>query len=271
MNSPAPRLYYLPLLLLVLAWIFPILWTAITSLKPADAGGPLSATLLFTPTFASYVELFSGRGFGLSLVNSLMIAGGATVISVFLACLAAFALARSDMAGRERIGMWILSLRMLPPISIVVPFYLMLSRSALLDTYLGMLIVYVSFSLPFAVWMLTGFFAEMPRSIDEAAAADGATPMQILFRFVVPICRGGISVTTIFTFVFAWNEFLFAFLLTKEKWVTVPVRLGSTITPFQTDWGYLTAGAIVSFLPLVVIVFLLQRQMVRGISLGAVR
>ena len=93
-------------------------------------------------------------------------------------------------------------------------------------------------------------------------------PMQILFRFIVPIARGGISVTTIFTFVFAWNEFLFAFLLTKERWVTVPVRLGSTITPFQTDWGYLTAGAIVSFLPLVAIVFLLQRQMVRGVSLG---
>ena len=155
------------------------------------------------------------------------------------------------MAGRERIGMWILSLRMLPPISIVVPFYLMLSRSGLLDTYAGMLLVYMSFSLPFAIWMLTGFFAEIPRSIDEAAAADGATPLQILFRFIVPIARGGISVTTIFTFVFAWNEFLFAFLLTKERWVTVPVRLGSTITPFQTDWGYLTAGAIMSFLPLV--------------------
>jgi multiple sugar transport system permease protein len=271
MNRTPSRLVYVPLLLLVLAWIFPILWTAITSLKPAGAGGPLSPTLVFTPTFASYVELFSGRGFGASLLNSLLLAGGATVVSVFLACLAAYALARTDMAGRERIGMWILSLRMLPPISIVVPFYLMLSRSALLDTYAGLLIVYVSFSLPFAIWMLTGFFAEIPRSIDEAAAADGATPLQILFRFIVPIARGGIWVTTIFTFVFAWNEFLFAFLLTKEKWVTVPVRLGSTITPFQTDWGYLTAGAIVSFLPLVLVVFLLQRQMVRGVSLGAVR
>ncbi len=265
------RLLFVPLLVVVLAWIFPILWTLITSLKPAGAGGPLSPSFAFTPTVDNYVALFSGRGFGASLVNSLILAGSATLVSVFIACLAAFALARSPMAGRERLGMWILSLRMLPPISIVVPFYLMLSRSGLLDTYVGMLVVYVSFSLPFAIWMLTGFFAEIPRSIDEAAAADGATPMQILFRFIVPIARGGISVTTIFTFVFAWNEFLFAFLLTKERWVTVPVRLGSTITPFQTDWGYLTAGAIVSFLPLVAIVFLLQRQMVRGVSLGAVR
>lgn len=271
MTKRPSYLVYLPLLMLVLAWVFPIIWTAITSIKPAEAGGPLSSTLSFTPTLDRYVELFAERDFGRSLINSLLIAGGATLASMVLACLAAYALARTDMAGRERIGMWILSLRMLPPISIVVPFYLMLSRSALLDTYIGVLIVYVSFSLPFAIWMLTGFFAEIPRSIDEAAAADGATPLQILFCFIVPIARGGISVTTIFTFVFAWNEFLFAFLLTKERWVTVPVRLGSTITPFQTDWGYLTAGAMVSFLPLVAVVFLLQRQMVRGVSFGAVR
>jgi multiple sugar transport system permease protein len=267
---PSP-LHYVPLGLLALAWTWPILWTAVTSLKPAEGGSALVPTLLFQPTLENYLGLFRDRDFGTYLLNSLLIAGGATVASIFLACLAAYPLARSTIAGRERIGMWILSLRMLPPISIVVPFYLMLSRSSLLDTYFGMLIVYMSFSLPFAVWMLIGFFAEIPRSIDEAAAADGATPWQILFRFMVPLARGGISVTTIFTFVFAWNEFLFAFLLTKETWVTVPVRLGSTITPFQTDWGFLTSGAIMSFLPLVLIVFLLQRQMVRGVSLGAVR
>jgi multiple sugar transport system permease protein len=270
-RSGPSRLNYLPLSLLALGWSWPILWTAITSLKPAQGGGALVPALLFTPTLGNYLGLFQDRDFGTYLLNSLLIAGGATVASVVLACVAAYPLARSKMAGRERITMWILSLRMLPPISIVVPFYLMLSRSALLDTYFGMLVVYMSFSVPFAVWMMVGFFAEIPRSIDEAAAADGAAPFQILLRFLVPLARGGISVTTIFTFVFAWNEFLFAFLLTKEKWVTVPVRLGGTITPFQTDWGFLTAGAIMSFLPLVLVVFLLQRQMVRGVSLGAVR
>lgn len=271
MRSGPTRLHYIPLLLVVLAWVWPILWTAATSLKSVEGGGALTPTLLFRPTLENYVDLFRGRDFGFYLLNSLLIAGGATVVAIFLACLAAYPLARAAVARPDRIGMWILSLRMLPPISIVVPFYLMLSRSGLLDSYLGTLIVYLSFSLPFAVWMLIGFFAEIPRSIDEAAAADGATPWQILFRFIVPLARGGISVTTIFTFVFAWNEFLFAFLLTKEKWVTVPVRLGSTITPFQTDWGFLTSGAIISFLPLVLVVFLLQRQMVRGVSLGAVR
>lgn len=270
MRGPS-RLWYLPLAVLVLAWMWPILWTGITSIKPTEGGGVLVPTLAFEPTIAHYVDLFANRDFGFYLANSLLLAGGATIVSMVLACLAAYPLARSTMGGRERISMWILSLRMLPPIALVVPFYMMLSRSGLLDTYIGLLVVYMSFSLPFAIWMLTGFFAEIPRSIDEAAAADGATPLQILFRFIVPIARGGISVTTIFTFVFAWNEFLFAFLLTKERWVTVPVRLGSTITPFQTDWGFLTSGAVMSFLPLVLVVFLLQRQMVRGVSLGAVR
>jgi ABC-type glycerol-3-phosphate transport system permease component len=269
--NEASRLWFLPLILVASTWIFPILWTAITSLKPEGGLTGLKPTFIFTPTLASYVELFSDRSFGPYLLNSLLVAGGATVISIILACFAAYALARSDLRGREQIGMWILSLRMLPPISTVIPFYLILSRSKLLDSYPGLLLVYLSFSLPIAIWMLQGFFSEIPKSIDEAAAADGAGPLTILFRFIVPIAKGGIAVTTIFTFVFAWNEFLYAFLLTKERWVTLPVKLSSTITPFQTDWGYLTAGAMVSFLPLIIVVFLLQREMVRGVSFGAMR
>ncbi|MEQ8965044.1 MAG: carbohydrate ABC transporter permease [Azospirillaceae bacterium] len=263
--------WLLPLGVVVLAWLFPILWTALTSLKPEGGLTGLTPSFVFTPTLDNYIELFTERDYGRYLLNSLLIAGGATLVSMVLACFAAYALSRSDIAGREQIGMWILSLRMLPPISTVVPFYLILSGGGLLDSYVGLVGVYLSFSLPFAIWMLQGFFAEVPRSIDEAAQADGAGHLTILFRFIVPMTKSGLAVTTIFTFVFAWNEFLYAFLLTKDRWVTLPVRLGSTITPFQTDWGFLTAGAIVSFLPLVLVVFLLQREMARGVSLGAMR
>jgi ABC-type glycerol-3-phosphate transport system permease component len=269
--NEANRLWLLPLALVASTWIFPILWTALTSLKPEGGLTGLRPTFVFEPTLASYVELFTDRSFGVYLLNSLAVAGGATVLSMILASLAAYALARSDLRAREHIGMWILSLRMLPPISTVIPFYLILSRSSLLDTYVGLLLVYLTFSLPIAVWMLQGFFSEIPKSIDEAAAADGAGPLTILVRFILPMAKGGIAVTTIFTFVFAWNEFLYAFLLTKDRWVTLPVQLSSTITPFQTDWGYLTAGAMVSFLPLIIVVFLLQREMVRGVSFGAMR
>ena len=263
--------WYAPLLLVVASWLFPIIWTGMTSFKPEGGLIGLKSVFAFAPTLDNYIELFAEQGYGPLMLNSLLIAGGATALSIFLGSLAAYALSRSRLRGRNQIGLWILSLRMLPPIAVVVPFYLILSRGGLLDNYVGIVLVYLSFSLPFAVWMLQGFFSEVPRSIDEAAAADGAGPLKILFVFIVPLSRGGIAVTTMFTFVFAWNEFLFVFLLTKEKWVTLPVRLGSTITPFQTDWGSLTAGAIVSFLPLIVVVFLLQREMVRGVSLGAVR
>jgi ABC-type glycerol-3-phosphate transport system permease component len=265
------RLWLVPLLLIAGVWIFPIAWTLLTSLKPKGGLTGLAPTFVFVPTFDNYVALFAEKQYGAFLLNSLWVAGGATLLSLVLASLAAYTLSRTELPGRQQIGMWILSLRMLPPISTVVPFYLILSRSHLLDSYVGLVLVYLSFSLPFAIWMLQGFFAEVPRSIDEAAAADGARPWRILVSFILPLAKGGIAVTTIFTFVFAWNEFLFAFLLTKEAWVTLPVRLGSTITPFQTDWGFLTAGAIVSFAPLLVVVFLLQREMVRGVSLGAVR
>jgi multiple sugar transport system permease protein len=269
--NEASRLWLLPLSIVVFSWIMPILWTAITSLKPEGGLIGLKPTLAFKPTLASYVELFTERDFGPYLLNSLAIATGATAVSMVLASFAAYGLARSELQGRQQIGMWILSLRMLPPISTVIPFYLILSRSGLLDSYVGLLLVYLTFSLPIAIWMLQGFFAEIPKSIDEAASADGAGPLTILFRFIIPMSKGGIAVTTIFTFVFAWNEFLYAFLLTKDRWVTLPVRLSSTITPFQTDWGYLTAGAMVSFMPLLIVVFLLQREMVRGVSLGTVR
>lgn len=262
------RVWLLPLAVVVLAWIFPILWTALMSVRP---DGDLSARLVFTPTLDSYVALFRERDYGRYFLNSLFVATGATAISIVLACFAAYALARSALPGREQTGLWILSLRMLPPISTVVPFYLILSRGGLLDSYVGLLLVYLSFSLPFAIWMLQGFFSEVPKSIDEAAELDGAGHLTILFRFIVPMTKGGLAVTTIFTFIFAWNEFLYAFLLTKDRWVTLPVRLGSTITPFQTDWGYLTAGAMISFLPLLAVVFLLQREMARGVSLGAMR
>jgi len=269
-RGPA-RLWLVPLGVMALVWVFPILWTLVTSLKPAGGLTGLRPTFVFVPTLESYRALFGERAYGPFLLNSLAVAGGATVVSVVLAAFAAYALAHSPLRGREGMAMWILSLRMLPPIATVIPFYLVLSRVGLLDSYAGLLLVYLSFSLPFAIWMLQGYFAELPRSVIEAAAADGAGPVATLFRIALPMTKGGVAVTTIFTFVFAWNEFLFAFLLTRERWVTLPVRLGSTITPFQTDWGYLTAGAMVAFMPLVVVVFLLQRELARGISLGAMR
>jgi multiple sugar transport system permease protein len=271
MRRRSERLLYVPILLIVGIWLFPILWTLLTSLKPVGGLTGLTPTFVFTPTIDNYLALFRDQNYGFFLKNSLLVAGGATIVAMLLSMLAAYTLSRARIRGREQIGLWILSLRMLPPIVVIVPFYLVFNEAHMLDTYIGLLIVYMSFSLPFAIWLLTGFFAEVPTTLDQAAAADGAGPVKTLFRIVVPSARAGIAVTTMLTFVFAWNEFLFAFLLTQNDWLTLPVKLGSTTTPFQTDYGTLTAGGIVSFLPLVIVVFLMQREMVRGMTFGAVR
>ena len=263
--------WYVPVLLILAVWIFPIAWIALTSFKPAAELAGLKPTFLFAPTIENYVALFTDYGYSHFLRNSLLLAGGTTIVSMLIACLAAFGLINLHPRASEPVAMWILSLRMLPPIATVVPFYLLFNSARLLDTYFGMVLAYLSFSLPFAIWMLQGFFAEVPRSLAEAAAADGAGPLKILFRIILPVARSGVAVTAIFTFIFAWNEFLFAFLLTDTRWVTLPVALGKTSTPYQTDWGTLGAGGVVSFLPLVAVVFLLQREMVRGFTFGAVK
>ena len=263
--------WYVPVLLILAVWIFPIAWIALTSFKPPGELAGLRPTFLFAPTVENYFSLFRDQGYGHFLTNSLLLAGGTTVVSMLVACLAAFGLINLHARASEPLAMWILSLRMLPPIATVVPFYLLFNSARLLDTYFGMVLAYLSFSLPFAIWMLQGFFAEVPRSLGEAAAADGAGPLKILFRIILPVARSGVAVTAIFTFIFAWNEFLFAFLLTDTRWVTLPVALGKTSTPYQTDWGTLGAGGVVSFMPLVAVVFLLQREMVRGFTFGAVK
>jgi multiple sugar transport system permease protein len=274
MNSAAShrsRTLYVAVVAIVGVWLFPLLWTALTSVKPLGDLNGLTPQFVFMPTFSNYETLFSDQNYGFYLKHSLLVAGGATIVAMILASLAGYALARARIRGAHHIGMWVLSLRMLPPIATVVPFYLIFNDAKLLDTYFGLILAYMSFSLPFAIWMLQGFFAEVPRSLDEAASADGAGSIRTLVFIVAPVARAGIAVTTIFTFVFAWNEFLLAFILTQSRWVTLPVKLGSTNTPFQTDWGTLTAGGIVAFLPLVIIVFFLQREMARGMTLGAVR
>ena len=270
-RSKPSRFWYVAIILILAVWIFPIIWTVLTSLKPARDLLGLRPTFVFTPTLQSYVDLFRDKNYGFYLRNSLLIACGTIVFAMFLSCLAAYGLIRVPRRAGENLAMWILSLRMLPPISIVVPFFLVFNNARLLDTYPGMLLAYMSFSLPFSIWMLHGFFVQVPKSLEEAAMADGTSALGILFKIIVPVARGGVAVTAIFTFIFAWNEFLLAFLLTESNWVTLPVALGQAQTPFQTDWGTLAAGGVVSFLPLVIVVFILQREMVRGVTFGAVK
>jgi multiple sugar transport system permease protein len=203
--------------------------------------------------------------------NSIKAAGFTTLLAIGDGTLAAYPLARLRFGGRNHILFWILSLRMLPTIAIVVPFYLILHAVGLFDTLAGLVMAYLSFSLPFAVWLLVGFFRDLPRDLDDAALIDGCTHWQLLWRVHLPILRAALAVVAIFTFVFAWNELVLALMLTEVDAKTVPVAIIGMVQPDDIPWGELAAGSMITLLPMLVVVFALQRQIVRGLTLGAVR
>jgi multiple sugar transport system permease protein len=266
-------IHYSLIVLVTAAWLFPVYWIVVTSLKTTAQTLTRPPELWFSPTFDNYRVIFSDESVNLEepLLNSLIIAGATTLVSIVLGSLCAYGLARLEFKGRDSIALWILSLRMMPAVAVVIPYYILFFRLDLIDTHLGMILVYLSFSLAFAVWLLRGFFADIPIEIDEAAELDGCGRIRTLFQVIFPVAKTGIAVTAIFVFVFAWNEFLFALSLTDFSAQTVPVAIAKLVTPGEVLWGQLTAASIISAIPLVALVFILQRHIVRGLTLGAVK
>lgn len=255
----------------VLLWLFPIYWIVLTSFKTPLIINEPQPVFWFTPTMENYRHLFTDFDFAKPLLNSLIVTTATTVIVIFLGLLAAYALARLDVPGGKHIAIWMLSLRFMPPIAIVLPFFIAWQRLDLIDTHLGLTLVYVAFNLPFAVWMLRGFLVEVPRDLDEAAMLDGLGHLAILRRIIFPVIAPGVAVTAIFTFVFAFNEYLMALVLTSRNAQTVPVTVSKFIQPYSILWGDVGASATIQLLPILVVVFLLQRHIMRGITLGAVK
>jgi multiple sugar transport system permease protein len=256
---------------IVMLWLFPIYWIVLTSLKtPLQINEPVP-TLLFAPTLENYRHLFTEFAFAHVLRNSLIITTATTAIVMTLALLAAYALARLRVPGGKHVALWMLSLRFLPPIAVVLPFFVAWQRLGLLDTHLGLILIYVGFNLPFAIWMLRGFLVEVPRDLDEAATLDGLGHLAIIRRIILPVVAPGAAVTAIFTFVFAWNEYLMALVLTSREATTVPVTVSKFIQPYTILWGDVGAAATIELLPMLAIVFLLQKHIMRGITLGAVK
>ena len=256
---------------MVLLWLFPIYWIFLTSLKTPLLINEKVPVFWFTPTLENYQHLFAEFKFARVLQNSLIITSIATFAVIVLALLAAYALARLNVRGGKHIAVWMLSLRFMPPIAIVLPFFIMWQQLDIIDTHLGLILVYVAFNLPFAVWMLRGFLVEVPRDLDEAATLDGLGHLAILRRIILPVIAPGVAVTAIFTFMFAWNEYLMALVLTSRNAVTVPVTVSKFIQAYSILWGDVGASATIELLPVLVVVFLLQRHIMRGITLGAVK
>lgn len=258
-------------LLVVLVWLTPVYWLVNVALKTQSQLFVQTPTFIFEPTFQNFWIAIHEFGILWNALNSLIIASGATAITLVFATLLVYGITRFEFRIRNPLLMWILNLRMLPPIAIVIPFYVVYAQVGLIDTFPGMIIAYLPLTLPLAVWLLYGFALDMPRSIDEAARIDGANRWQVFRDMVLPLMRPAIAVAGTFCFLEVWNEFTLALILTGSRTKTVPIGMSQFLTEHSVEWGPMAAAALMLLVPLLVVTYFLQRSLVRGLTLGAVR
>lgn len=257
---------------LLLAWVFPLIWAVIVSLKSETEVLAFPPRLFFEPTTRNYEDaLFGGFSIMPSLVTSLIVSTATTMLTILLAVPAAYAFARLRLIGKRGLGFYTLATQMVPPVGLVIPYFLILNRFGWLDTYHGMVIVYLTFSLPFAIWLMVSYMEDIPREMEEAAFLDKASRLQTLWHVILPQVRGGIAVTVIFVFLNAWNEFLFAVQLGGNTVRPVTVAMYNFVSVEQTLWAKLSAAALVAMIPMIVIGIAAQRQIVKGLTVGAVK
>ena len=255
---------------LTVIFLFPIYWLVIISFKtPAEIFAYPPVWWPKAIQFANYAVLFKD-GDVLVIWNSFVIAGLSTLIAMFLGTMAAYSLVRFRTGG-ENLAIWFISQRMIPPIAIVFPIFLLFVWLGLIDSYTGLVLLYTAFNLPYVIWMMRGYIAEVPIELEESALVDGCTRWQVFIRVVFPMVRTGLFATAVFTFIFAWNEFLFALVLTRTEVVTFPVQVTHYFGGQSNFWAKIAALSILGTLPIFVAIASMQRFVVRGISMGAVK
>ena len=263
-------LFVLAVVLMLIA-IIPVIWFVLVSFQPKDVAQAGGMTFHFQPTLENYVNVFSKMNYLKFIKNSLIVCGCSTLLVVLLASLTSYALTRRKTEFTNSLSWWILSNKMFPPIAIVIPIYLVMSKIHLLDTYVGLILVYLAANLPYAVWMLISFFDDIPISLDEAGRIDGCTNLQILQKVVFPLAGPGILSTGIFVFVLTWSEFLMALLLTGTNTKTLPVAIAAFITDRGIEWGSMAAAGTALIIPLAIMFYSIQKYLVRGLAFGAVK
>ena len=275
-HKKAHKLVRYVLLILALAFtLAPVYWMLTISLKSeVDQFASPPPWFAFTPTLDHYYDAFVTRGFGQYLLTSAIVSVASTLCALVIGTLAAYALARFELPWQlnRHLSLWILSTRMFPAIVTAVPLFLMMRDLRLLNTRASLIIVYTAFNLPFVVWMMRGFFADLPRDLEEAALVDGDSRLGALVRVVLPLVAPGLAATAVFCLIISWNEFLFALVLTQtDAAMTLPVGIAGRVTQYEIKWGVMSAAAAVALVPILVFALALQKYLVRGLSLGAVK
>ncbi|MES3000174.1 MAG: carbohydrate ABC transporter permease [Pseudomonadota bacterium] len=258
--------------LLLAVWAFPVVWGLLTSFKTERDVLAYPPVWLFTPTLDNYREVMFGTSSILpNLWSSVVVSSASTLLTMLFAVPAAYAIARLRYPGKKASGFYVLATQMLPPVGLIIPYYLVLQKTGMLDSYSGLTAIYLTFSLPFAVWLMVSYFEDIPFEMEEAALLDRAGRLRTLWYVILPQVRGGIAVTTVFVFLNAWNEFLFAVVLGGNRVRPVTVAMFNFISVEQTQWARLAAGAMLAMAPVILIGLFAQRHIVKGLTVGAVK
>jgi multiple sugar transport system permease protein len=266
-------LFYVFLFLFVLVSMFPLIWIfKMSIITRAELFQSPPTILPANPTGQEYTQIFSDPAFQQALLNSAIIAGITTVVCLFFGSIAAYAIARLRFRFKSPVMTLILAISFFPAVAIIAPLFLQYSALGLIDTYWSAIISDTVFALPLTVWLLVAFFKELPKDLEEAARVDGATTIQAFRKVIVPLAAPGVFTTAILTFIFAWNEFLFAttFLFTPDT-QPVTVVIPNFASQYTTDYGAQAAAAVVVTVPLVILVLIFQRRIVSGLTAGAVK
>jgi len=263
------------LIIALIFFMFPVIWMFLTSFK--TEAEYFSYPPVFIPEDFSFRNYFNamafppdGRGGLQGLRDSLIIASATTVASVLIGSLAAYSLSRFKTGG-DNFSFWILSTRMFPPVAAALPLFLIFKQIKLLDTHLALIIANTVFTLPFVVWLLKGFFDELPLELEEAALIDGCSHWGAFTRVALPLVTPGLVATALFSFIFAWNEFMFALLLTRRTVRTLTIIVPSLVGGHEILWGEIAAIGTIAIIPGIVLSLLLQRYLIRGLTMGAVK
>jgi multiple sugar transport system permease protein len=272
-RPPVQRNWWVYLIIIFVCFInfVPFLWVVLTGFMDGATSSSPRPIWIFEPTLEAFRFLIVEKDIMRNFWNSVIVSLASTFFSVTIGMFCAYAIARYDFIGRDDVSFWVLTNRMMPPVAILIPIFVTFQTLSLLDTLVGLILLYTAMQLPFVVWMLTGYFRDIPRRYEESAMIDGDTWFQAFRRVTLPLMKPSISATAIFVMILSWNEFVFAMFLTSLDAKTMPPAIIGYSIGARVEWNILGAAVVMISAPLVLFVLLTQRQLINGLSQGVVR
>lgn len=263
--------FWVVLVLLILYFLFPPIWLLLNSFKTQNQQFALPPKIIFRPTLANYRDVFGSKSIQFYLLNSVIAAGVSTLVALAIGVPGGYSLAMFQFKGKRDLSFFILSVRIAPPIMSLFPLYIIFTRIHLIGTRFALIIMYIVFNLPLAVWIMQIFFRDISNEIREAALIDGCSEFRAFWNVMLPLARSGLSATSILCIIQAWNEYLLALVLTGQNSQTLPVAITSFMTYSGIEWGPISAAGVIVMLPMIVFGLLVQRNLVKGMTFGAVK